>query len=585
MLSNTAVPIYYGRFREAVLNGRIPVNKELSMEMNRIDSLIKNPEFWYDSEAINGFIEYCEKEMVLTDGSPVTMLFTYKLWAEQIFGWYYFTNDQVYEPDTNGISGHYKTKTTKRRLTTKQVLIVGRGASKTLYDAFIHSFFLNIDMASTHQITTAPTMRQANEVLSPIKTAITISRGPLFKMLTEGSIRNTSGASHLRPKLVSTKKGIENTLTSSLLEVLPMTIDKLQGLRVKIASVDEWLSCEIRENPLDAIEQGATKNQNGVEANDYLILATSSEGTIRNGVGDSIKMELMQILKGEYYSPQTSIWWYKLDSIEEINNPAMWIKANPNLGITVDYSVYQKDVEKAEKVPSARNDILAKRFGIPTEGFTYYFTYEETLPHPKKNFWGMPCSLGGDMSLGDDFCAFTFLFPLNTGFGVKTLCFISSLTYSRLQPAVRDKYDEFIREGSLIICEGAILDMMYVYDELENHINERQYDVRCFGYDPYNAEEFVQRWCRENSPYGVEKVRQGSRTESVPLGELKRLASERMLIFDELIMMFAMGNCIVLEDTNGNRKLMKKRYEEKIDPVSAMMDAFVAYKHNKDEVF
>ena len=586
MLSNTATPIYYGKFRDNVLRGRIPVNKEISMEMNRIDELIRNPDYWYDDEAINGFISFCENELVLTDGSKVNMLFTYKLWAEQVFGWYYFTDTEVYEPYPNGVGGHYVRKTTKHRLTTKQFLIIGRGASKTLYDSFIQNFFLNIDLSTTHQITTAPTMKQGEEVLSPIKTAIVLSRGPYYKFLTEGSIHNTSGSKALKQKLSSTKKGIENSLSASLLEIRPMRIDKLQGLRVKVATIDEWLSCDIRENPIDAIEQGASKNQSGSGENDYLIIATSSEGTIRNGVGDTIKMELMKILKGEYVNPHTSIWWYKLDSLEEINDPAMWVKANPNIGITVSYEAYQQDVEKAEKIPASRNDILAKRFGIPTEGYTYYFTYEETLPHRKQNFWGMPCSMGGDLSLGDDFCAFTFLFPLSNGcFGVKTRNYISSLTYSRLQPAVRNKYDEFIKEGSLIVLEGAVLDMMEVYDDLDDHIAKCEYDVRCFGFDPYNAQEFVKRWEMENGPFGLEKVPQGARTESVPLGELKKLAEERMLLFDETLMTFAMGNCIALEDTNGNRKLMKKRYEEKIDSVAAMLDAYVAFKHNKDEAF
>lgn len=586
MLSNTATPIYYGKFRDNVLRGKIPVNKEISMEMNRIDELIRNRDYWYDDEAINGFIAYCEDELVLTDGSPVNMLFTYKLWAEQVFGWYYFTETEVYEPYPNGTGGRYVRKTKKHRLTTKQFLIIGRGASKTLYDSFIQNFFLNIDSSTTHQITTAPTMKQGEEVLSPIRTAITLSRGPYYKLLTDGSNRNTSGSKAFRQKLSSTKKGIENSLSASLLEIRPMRIDKLQGLRVKVATVDEWLSCDIRENPIDAIEQGASKNQSGTNENEYLIIATSSEGTIRNGVGDTIKMELMKILKGEYINPHVSIWWYKLDSLEEINDPALWVKANPNIGITVSYETYQQEVEKAEKIPASRNDILAKRFGIPTEGYTYYFTYEETLPHKKQNFWGMPCSMGGDLSLGDDFCAFTFLFPLSNGcFGVKTRNYISSLTYSELQPSVKNKYDEFIREGSLIILDCTVLDMMEVYDDLDAHIAKSEYDVRCFGFDPYNAREFVKRWEMENGPFGLEKVPQGARTESVPLGELKKLAAERMLLFDETLMTFAMGNCIALEDTNGNRKLMKKRYEEKIDSVAAMLDAYVAFKHNKDEAF
>ena len=576
-LSNTATPIYYGQFRDAVLRGDIRVNQEISMEMNRIDALIENPGIWYDDEAVNGFIAYCENELTLTDGEDLHLLDTFKLWAEQIFGWYYFVEQSVYEPEPDGHGGHYVTKYIKKRLINKQVLIMARGAAKSIYGSCIQSYFLNVDTSTTHQITTAPTMKQAEEIMSPIKTAIARSRGPLFKFLTEGSIQNTTGSKSNRVKLASTKKGIENFLTGSLLEVRPMSIDKLQGLRCKIATVDEWLSGDVREDVIGAIEQGASKNP------DYLIVAMSSEGTVRNGSGDTIKMELASILKGEYLNPHISIWWYKLDSVDEVSQPEMWIKANPNLGKTVSYETYQLDVERAEKAPSTRNDILAKRFGIPMEGYTYYFTYGETLPHRKRDYWQMPCSLGADLSQGDDFCAFTFLFPLsNGGFGVKTRNYISSLTLKKLPSAMRMKYEEFMREGSLIVLECTVLDMMEVYEDLDNHIIERGYDVRCFGYDPYNAKEFVDRWVEENGPFGVEKVIQGAKTESVPLGELKKFSEERMLYFDEELMTFAMGNCITLEDTNGNRKLYKKRYDQKIDAVAAMMDAYVAYKNNKE---
>ena len=574
-LSNTATPIYYGQFRDAVLRGDILVNQEISMEMNRIDGLIANPGVWYDDEAINGFIAFCENELTLTDGEDLHLLDTFKLWAEQIFGWYYFVEQSVYEPEPDGHGGHYVTKYIKKRLINKQFLIIARGAAKSMYGSCIQNYFLNVDTSTTHQITTAPTMKQAEEIMSPIKTAITRSRGPLFKFLTEGSIQNTTGSKANRVKLASTKKGIENFLTGSLLEIRPMNIDKLQGLRCKVATVDEWLSGDIREDVIGAIEQGASKNP------DYLIVAMSSEGTVRNGSGDTIKMELADILKGKYVNPHVSIWWYKLDSIDEVSQPDKWIKANPNLGKTVTYETYQLDVDRAEKAPANRNDILAKRFGIPMEGYTYYFTYEETLPHRKRDFWQMPCALGADLSQGDDFCAFTFLFPLSNGsFGVKTRNYISSLTLKKLPSAMRVKYDEFMREGSLMVLEGTVLNMMEVYEDLDNHIIERGYDVRCFGYDPYNAKEFVERWVNENGPFGVEKVIQGAKTESVPLGELKKLAGERMLIFDEELMTFAMGNCITLEDTNGNRKLLKKRYDQKIDAVAAMMDAYVAYKIN-----
>ena len=577
-LSNTATPFYYGQFRDAVIRGEIPVCKEISMEMNRIDRLIDDPGIYYDDKAVNGFIEYCENELTLTDGEDLNLLPTFKVWAEQVFGWYYFIDRSVYEPDPDGHGGHYVTKTIKKRLINKQYLIVARGAAKSMYESCIQSFFLNVDTSTTYQITTAPTMKQADEVMSPIRTSITRAKGPLFKFLTEGSLQNTTGSKANRVKLTSTKKGIENFLTGSLLEVRPMSIDKLQGMRCKIASVDEWLSGDVREDPIGAIEQGASKND------DYLIIATSSEGTVRNGVGDTIKMELMNILKGEYFNPHVSIWYYKLDSIEEVNDPDMWLKANPNLGKTVTYETYQLDVDKAENNPASRNDILAKRFGIPMEGYTYFFTYEETLTHRRKrDYWQMPCALGADLSQGDDFCAFTFLFPLSDGsFGVKTRNYISSKTLSSLPLAMRTKYEDFMREGSLIVHEGTILDMMAVYEDLDNHIIERGYDVRAFGYDPYNAKEFVDRWSRENSPFGIEKVIQGSKTESVPLGELKKLAEDRMLLFDEELMSFTMGNCIVMEDTNGNRKLLKKRYEAKIDAVSAMMDALVAFKRNKE---
>ena len=577
-LSNTAVPIYYGQFRDAVLRGDIPVCKEVSMQMNLIDALIANHLYYYDDKAVDGFIKYCENELTLTDGEDLHLLDTFKLWAEDVFGWYEFVERSVYEPSKDGHGGRYITKRIRKRLRKKQYLIVGRGAAKSIYDSCIQSYFHIVDTSTTHQITTAPTMKQAEEIISPIKTAIARSRGPLFKLLTDGSLQNTTGSKANRVKLASTKKGIENFITNSLIEVRPMTIDKLQGLRCKIATIDEWLSGDVREDVVGAVEQGASKND------DYLIIATSSEGTVRNGSGDTIKMELSKILKGEYYAPQVSIWWYKLDSVEEVNNPDMWLKANPNLGKTVSYEVYQEDVERAEHNPSTRNDILAKRFGIPMEGFTYYFTYDETLPTDRpQRFWKMACSLGGDLSQGDDFCSFTFMFPLRTGeFGIKTRNYITENTLMKLPMALREKYEEFLKEGSLIVMPGIVLDMMQVYDDLDRHIIECDYDVRCFGYDPYNAKEFVERWTRENSPYGVETVIQGMKTESVPLGELKKLAEERMLLFDEEIMKFAMGNCIVMEDTNGNRKLLKKRYEAKIDPVASMMDAFIAFKLNRE---
>lgn len=582
-LSNTAVPKYYGLFREAVKRGEIPVCNEISMEMNRIDELIENPGVYYDDQAIDGFINYCESELTLTDGSDLHLLDSFKLWAEQIFGWYYFIERSVYVPNPDGHGGHYVNKRIKKRLITKQYLIVARGAAKSMYASCLQNYFLNVDTSTTYQVTTAPTMKQAEEVLSPIRTAITRSRGPLYKFLTEGSINNTTGSKANRVKLASTKKGIENFLTGSLLEIRPMSIDKLQGLRVKIATIDEWLSGDIREDPIGALEQGASKEQNDSGNNDYLIVAISSEGTVRNGSGDTIKMELMDILKGDYSNPHVSIWWYKLDSVDEVAEPEKWIKANPNIGKTVSYETYQLEVERAEKAPASRNDILAKRFGIPMEGYTYYFTYEETIPHKKRSFWRMPCSMGADLSQGDDFCAFTFLFPLPNGcFGIKTRNYISSLTLMKLPAAIRVKYDEFMREGSLIVLEGTVLDMMDVYDDLDKLIIDCEYDVRCFGYDPYNAKEFVKRWSDENGPFGIEKVIQGAKTESVPLGELKKLSEERMLLFDEKMMSYGMGNCITLEDTNGNRKLLKKRHEAKIDSVAAMMDAYVAYKLNKD---
>ena len=576
-LSNTATPIYYGRFRDAVIRGEIPVNREISMEMNRIDSLIANPGIYYDDEAINGFIKYCENELTLTDGADLHLLDTFKLWAEQIFGWYYFEERSVYEPNKDGPGGRYVRKMIKKRLVNKQYLIVARGAAKSMYGSCIQSYFLNVDTSTTHQIATAPTMKQADEVLSPIRTSITRARGPLFAFLTEGSLQNTTGPKSNRVKLASTKKGIENFLTGSLLEIRPMSINKLQGLRPKISTVDEWLSGDTREDVIGAIEQGASK------MDDWLIVAMSSEGTVRNSAGDTIKMELMDILKGEYINPHVSIWYYRLDDISEVAHPEMWIKANPNLGRTVTYETYQLDVERAENAPAARNDILAKRFGIPMEGFTYFFTYEETLPHRHRDYWQMPCALGADLSQGDDFCAFTFLFPLSNGsFGVKTRSYISSLTLHKLPLAARQKYELFMKEGSLIVLDGPVLDMTEVYEDLDQHIINCSYDVRCFGYDPYNAKTFVERWEQENGPYGIEKVPQGSRTESVPLGELKTLAEERMLIFDEELMSFTMGHCITVEDTNGNRKLLKKRRDEKIDNVAAMMDAYVAYKANKD---
>lgn len=574
-LSNTATPKYYGQFREAVMNGEIPVCKEISMEMNRIDDLIANPGIYYDDEAVEGWIAYCEEEMTLTDGGDVHLLDSFKLWGEQVFGWYYFIERSVYEPNEDGHGGRYIKKQIKKRLINKQFLIVGRGAAKSLYDSFIQSYFLNVDTTTTHQITTAPTMKQADEVMSPIRTAIVRSKGPLFQFLTEGSIQNTTGSKANRVKLASTKKGIENFLTASLLEVRPMSINKLQGLRTKVNSVDEWLSGDIREDPIGAIEQGASK------LDDYLIIATSSEGTVRNGSGDTIKMELSDILSGKYINPHVSIFWYKLDNVDEVSRPDMWPKANPNIGKTVSYETYQLDVERAEKAPAARNDILAKRFGIPMEGYTYFFPYEETLPHRKSDYWRMPCSLGGDMSQGDDFCSFTFLFPLSNGcFGIKTRNYITSLTLSKLPGAMRLKYDSFIEEGSLIVMEGTVLDMIEIYEELDDHISKNGYDVRCFGFDPYNATKFVSRWEAENGSFGIVKVPQGAKTESVPLGELKKLSEERMLLFDEEIMCFAMGNCVTLEDTNGNRKLAKKRREAKIDPVAAMMDAYIAYKEN-----
>lgn len=576
-LSNTAVPRYYGEFRERVIRGEIPVCREVSMEMNRIDGLIANPGVYYDDEAISGFIEYCEKELTLTDGSDMNLLDSFKLWAEQIFGWYYFVDRSVYEPSNNGHGGRYVTKRIKKRLVNKQYLIVARGAAKSMYLSCIQNFFLNVDTTTTHQITTAPTMKQAEEVLSPIRTSIVKARGPLFKFLTEGSLQNTTGSKANRQKLASTKKGIENFLTGSLLEIRPMSIDKLQGLNSRINTVDEWLSGDIREDVIGALEQGASKND------DYLIVAVSSEGTVRNGPGDTIKMELMNILKGDYTNPHVSIWWYKLDDVKEVSDPSTWLKANPNLGKTVTYETYQLDVDRAEQAPAARNDILAKRFGIPMEGYTYFFTYEETKPHRRRDFWNMPCSLGVDLSQGNDFCAFTFLFPLPDGtYGVKCRSYISSLTLDKLPGAMRAKYEDFIKEGSLMVLDCTVLDMMDVYDDLDRFIDDCKYDVRTFGFDPYNAREFVDRWEKENGPFGIEVVKQGVKTESVPLGELKILAGERMLLFDQALMQFTMGNCITIEDTNGNRKLLKKRYEQKIDNVSALMDAYVAYKLNRD---
>jgi len=576
-ISNTATPKYYKQFRESVLQGQIPVCKEIAMEMNRIDDLIKNPSIYYDIDAVEGFIDFCETELTLTDGADLHLLDTFKLWAEQIFGWYYFIERSVYEPNPQGNGGHYVTRMIKKRLINKQYLIVARGAAKSMYASCIQNYFLNVDTSTTHQVTTAPTMKQSEEVLSPIRTAITRARGPLFKFLTEGSIQNTTGSRANRVKLASTKKGIENFLTGSLLEIRPMAIDKLQGLRPKITTIDEWLSGDIREDIVGAIEQGASK------LDDYLIIAVSSEGTVRNSSGDTIKMELMDILRGDYINPHVSIWYYRLDNIDEVAEPEMWLKANPNIGKTVTYEAYQLDVERAEKAPATRNDILAKRFGLPMEGYTYFFTYEETLPHRKRDFWSMPCSLGADLSQGDDFCAFTFAFPLPRGeFGIKTRCYISSLTLMKLPGAMRIKYDQFIEEGSLMVLDGAVLDMMDVYDDLDRFIQDSQYDVRTFGFDPYNAREFVERWEKENGPYGIEKVIQGAKTESVPLGELKKLSEERMLIFDQELFAFTMGNCVTMEDTNGNRKLLKKRYAEKIDSVAALLDAYVAYKLNKE---
>ena len=576
-LSNRAVPYYYEQFREQVMAGEIPVNREIAMEMNRIDALIENPNIWYDEDAVEGFVIFCESEMTLTDGSDLHLLPTFKLWAEQIFGWYYFVDRSVYVPTKGNHGGEYVTKTIKKRLTTKQYLIVARGAAKSMYAELLQAYFLNVDTSTTHQITTAPTMKQAEEIMSPFRTAITRSRGPLFKFLTEGSIQNTTGSKANRVKLASTKKGIENFLTGSILEVRPMSINKLQGLRPKVSTIDEWLSGDLREDVVGAIEQGASKLE------DYLIIAVSSEGTVRAGSGDTIKMELMDILKGEYLAPHISIFHYKLDELEEVSDPSTWVKANPNLGATVTYETYHLDVERAEKAPASRNDILAKRFGIPMEGYTYFFTYEETLPHRPQKFWQLPCALGVDLSQGDDFCAFTFLFPLRNGkFGIKTRSYISSLTLMKLPGAMRFKYDQFIDEGSLHVIEGTVLDMMDVYEDLDRYILEQEYDIRSIGYDPYNAKEFVARWEAENGPFGIEKVIQGSRTESVPLGELKKLSEERMLIFDEDLMSFTMGNAITIEDTNGNRKLLKKRQEEKVDNVAAMMDAYISYKLNKE---
>ena len=576
-LSNTATPYYYGKFREEVLKGNTPVCREISLEMNRIDSLIANRGIYYDESAVQGFIRFCETELTLTDGTDLHLLDTFKLWAEQIFGWYYYIERSIYEPNQNGHGGHYVTKMVKKRLVNKQYLIVARGAAKSMYASCIQNYFLNVDTSTTHQVTTAPTMKQADEVLSPIRTAVIRARGPLFEFLTEGSLQNTTGSRANRVKLASTKKGIENFLTGSLLEIRPMSIDKLQGLRPRITSVDEWLSGDIREDIVGAIEQGASK------LDDYLIIAVSSEGTVRNSSGDTIKMELMDILKGDYINPHVSIWYYRLDDVQEVANPDMWIKANPNLGKTVTYEAYQLDVERAEKAPSTRNDILAKRFGIPMEGYTYFFTYEETLPQKRRDYWSMPCSMGIDLSQGDDFCAFTFLFPLPRGsYGIKTRCYVSSLTLMKLPGAMRIKYDEFINEGSLMVLDGAVLDMMVVYDDVERFISDCQYDVRSVGFDPYNAKEFIERWEKEHGPYGIEKVIQGAKTESVPLGELKKLSEERMLLFDQELFSFTMGNAITMEDTNGNRKLLKKRHAEKIDSVAALIDAYIAYKHYRD---
>ena len=576
-LSNTAVPRYYGKFRDAVVRGEIPICKEISMEMNRIDDLIDNPGMYYDDLAVEGFIKYCEQELTLTDGEDLHLLDSFKLWAEEIFGWYYFVERTVYEPDPEGHGGHYVKRRIKKRLINKQYLIVARGAAKSMYAACIQSYFLNVDTSTTKQVTTSPTMKQSEEVLLPIKTSITRARGPLFKFLTEGSLQNTTGSKMNRMKLASTKKGIENFLTGSLLEIRPMSIDKLQGLNSRINTVDEWLSGDVREDVIGALEQGASKND------DWLIVAISSEGTVRNGSGDTVKMELMKILKDEYRNPHVSIWWYKLDDISEVARPEMWLKANPNLGKTVTYETYQLDVDRMEYAPSTRNDILAKRFGIPMEGYTYFFTYDETQPGNHTEYWGMPCAMGADLSQGDDFCSFSFLFPLRNGcFGVKTRNYISEVTMAKLPLAMRDKYEHFVKEGSLIVMKGAILDLMEVYEDLDNHIIESDYDVRCFGYDPYQATAFVDRWERENGPFGIVKVPQGARTESVPLGELKTLASEKMLNFDEELMSFCMGNCIVMEDTNGNRKLSKKRHDAKIDSVASTMDAFIAYKLNKE---
>lgn len=576
-LSNTATPIYYGRFREAVMRGEIPVCREISMEMNRIDDLIANPGVYYDDKAVNGFIKFCERELTLTDGSDLKLLDSFKLWAEEIFGWYYFVERSVYMPEPGGHGGHYERKRIKKRLITKQYLIITRAAAKTMYLECLQAYFMTVDKSTTQQVTTAPTMKQAEEVLSPFRTALARARGPVFKFMTMGSIQNTTGAKSDRVKMASTKKGIENFLTGSLLEIRPMTIEKLQGRRDRVATVDEWLSCDIREDPIGAIEQGAAKNE------DYLIVAASSEGTVRNGCGDTIKMELMEILKGEYINPHVSIFYYKLDSIDEVGKPEMWLKANPNLGQTVSYETYQLDVERAENSPGARNDILAKRFNLPMEGYTYFFTYEETLRHRHRDFWQMPCAMGADLSLGDDFCSFTFLFPLENGyFGVKTRDYITSYTLSQLPLAMRQKYEEFMNEGTLQVFDGTVLDMMQVYDDLDAYILQSEYDVRAFGYDPYNAKEFVERWAQENGPFGIEKVIQGARTESVPLGELKKLSEQRKLLFDEALMEFAMGNCITLEDTNGNRKLYKQRHDKKIDAVAALMDAYVAWKLNRD---